>query len=72
MQNEEGLRIIEEEGNVVYKTKGRNAVCIGHIFHRNCLLEHCTEGTIEGEEDEKEDISSYWMTLGSEKILKLK
>jgi hypothetical protein len=48
VQNEEGLHIIKEERNVVYKTKGKNAVCIGHIFHRNCLLEHCIEGKIEG------------------------
>jgi hypothetical protein len=47
VQNEEGLHIIKEERTVVYKTKGRNAVCIGHIFHRNCPLEHCIEGKIE-------------------------
>lgn len=63
MQNEEGLRMIKEERNVVYKTKGRTAVCIGHIFHRNCLLDHCIEGKIEGQEEEEEDMSSYWMTL---------
>jgi len=48
VQYEEGLYIIKEESNVAYKTKEKNAVCIGHIFHRNCLLEHCIEGKTEG------------------------
>jgi len=48
VQNEEGLRIIKKEMNVVYKTKERNAICMGHVYHRNCLLEHCMERKIEG------------------------
>jgi hypothetical protein len=33
---------------------------------RNCLITHAIEGKIEGagrEESEKEDASSYWMTI---------
>jgi hypothetical protein len=48
VQNVEELHIIKEEKNVAYKIKGKTAACIGHIFHRNCFLEHCTEGKIEG------------------------
>jgi len=44
----EGYMRIKEERNVVYKTKGRNAVFIGHIFGRKCLLEYRIEGKIEG------------------------
>jgi len=54
---------IKEERNVLYNTKGRNAVFIGHIFRRKCLLEHRIEGKVEGKEDGKEDMSRYWMTL---------
>jgi len=32
-------------------------------LRRNCLLKHIIEGTIKGEEDEEDDVSSYWMTL---------
>jgi hypothetical protein len=34
------------------------------MFRRKCLLKHVIEGEREkGREDEKEDVSSYWMTL---------
>jgi len=58
-----GLHENQGERNVVYKTKARNAVFIGHIFRRKCLLELRIEGKIEGLEDRKEDMSRYWMTL---------
>jgi hypothetical protein len=36
-------------------------------MRRNCLLQQVTEGKIKGgrkrEEDEEQDIGSYWMTL---------
>jgi len=35
------------------------------------LLKHFVEGMIEGRGDEEEDISSYWLNLGEENILKL-
>jgi hypothetical protein len=34
----------------------------GNILRRNCLLKHITEEKIGGE-DEKEEVSSSWMTL---------
>jgi hypothetical protein len=42
-----------------------DAQWIGNILHRNCLLNHITEGKMEGKNrsDREEDISSYWMTL---------
>jgi len=38
----------------------------GHILCRNCLLKHITEEKI-GREDEKEDVSSFSMTLRKQK-----
>ena len=40
-----------------------------HILHRNCLLKHVIEGKVEGTEDEADNVSSYWITKGNEKIL---
>jgi len=31
---------------VLHATKRRKANCIGHILHRNCLLNHVIEGKI--------------------------
>jgi len=41
-------------------------------LRRNCLIKHVTEGQIEGREDKKEDVSSYWITLRKRKYRKLK
>jgi hypothetical protein len=41
----------------------RTAKWTGLLLRRNCLLQHVTEGKIEGREEEEEDVSSYWMTL---------
>jgi hypothetical protein len=38
----------------------------GHILCRNCLLKHIIEQKIGGE-DEKEHVSSSWMTLRKQK-----
>jgi len=35
------------------------------------LPKHFVEGMIEGRRDEEEDISSYWLNLGKENMLKL-
>ena len=48
MRNEEVLYRKEEERNIPRTTKGREANCIGHILHKNCLLMHVIEGKIEG------------------------
>ena len=46
-----------------------NVLCsnIPHILRRNCLLKQVIEGKIRGrwkwQEDEEEDVRSYWMTL---------
>jgi hypothetical protein len=61
---------IESRGgkNILHTAKRRKANWIRQILHRNCLLKHVIEGKIEGRikvrEDEEEDVSSYWMTLG--------
>jgi hypothetical protein len=46
--NEEVLQRVKEERNIVHTIKRRKANWIGHISHRNCLLKHVIEGTLEG------------------------
>jgi hypothetical protein len=59
------LHRVKEERNIVHTIKRRKANWIGHILRKNCLLKHVIEGKIEQklQEDEEEDVSSYWMTL---------
>jgi hypothetical protein len=41
-RNEELLHGVKEERNVIHK-KRKKANWIGHILHRNCLLQHVIE-----------------------------
>jgi len=47
----------------LHTAKRRKGNWIGHILRRNCLREHIIEGITYGQEEEEEDISSYWMAL---------
>jgi hypothetical protein len=40
VKNEEALRRVKEERNIVLTIKRRTAKWIGHILRRNCLLKH--------------------------------
>ena len=55
VRNEEMLRRVKEERNIVHTVNRRKANWIGHILHKNCLLQH---GTVDGK-DEEEDKSSH-------------
>jgi hypothetical protein len=46
VRNEEVLHRVKEERNIVHTIKRRKANWIGHIWRRNCLLKHVTEGTV--------------------------
>jgi hypothetical protein len=46
--SEEVLHRVKEDRNILHTIKRRKANWIGHILHRNRLLKHITEGTIEG------------------------
>ena len=48
VRNEEVLRRVKEEKNIIHTVKRRKANWIGHIFCRNCLMKHIIEGKIEG------------------------
>jgi len=63
LKNEEVLQRIKEEREVLPATKQRKAKWIGHILRKNCLLKHVIKGKTEGTRKEKEDVSSYRMTL---------
>ena len=44
----EVLHKFKEERNVLRTIKRRKANWIGHILRRSCLLEHVSEGKVEG------------------------
>jgi hypothetical protein len=48
VRNEEVLRRVKEERNILHPIKRRKANWIGHISRRNCLLKHVIEGKLEG------------------------
>jgi hypothetical protein len=61
------LQAVKEERNIAHTMKRRKADSIGRILRRNCLLQHITEGKVEGGqlslEGVEEDVSSYLVTL---------
>jgi hypothetical protein len=48
VRNEEVLRRVKEERNVLHTVKRRKANWIGRILWRNCLLKYVIEEKIEG------------------------
>ena len=42
---------VNEQRNILREIRKRKANWIGHILHRNCLLEQVIEGKIKGEMD---------------------
>ena len=48
MRNEEVLRRVKEQRNILHEISKRNANWIGHILRRNCLLQRVIEGKIKG------------------------
>jgi len=47
------LHGVKEERDILPTVQRIKTNCIGHILHKNCLLEHVIEGKIEGMRDEK-------------------
>jgi len=54
-ERNEVLQWIKEERNILYRLKRRKAIQIRHIWGRNCLLKHTTEGQIEGRIEGREN-----------------
>ena len=48
MRNEEILRRVKEQRNILHKISKRKTKWIGHILRRNCLLQRFIEGKIKG------------------------
>jgi hypothetical protein len=46
VRNEEVLLRVKEQRNILRETRKPKANWIGHILHRNCLLEHVIEKKI--------------------------
>jgi hypothetical protein len=53
---EEVLYRLKQVSYILLTIKRRKANWIGHIWHRNCLLEHVIEGKIEGGIEVWEDL----------------
>ena len=51
VRNEEVLLRVNEQRNILREIRKRKANWIGHILHRNCLLNQVIEGKIKGEMD---------------------
>jgi len=58
----EGLQRVKADRNILHTINRRKANWIGHILRSNYRLIHVIERYKE-QEDEEEDVSSYWMTL---------
>jgi hypothetical protein len=63
VKNDEVLRRVKEERNILHKIGRRKANWIGHILLRNCLLNKLLKEIWKGRRDEEEEVSSYCMTL---------
>ena len=48
VRNEEILLRVKEQRNILHEIRKRKANWIGHILHRNCLLQRVIEGKIKG------------------------
>ena len=48
VRNEEVLRRVNEQRNILHEISKRKANWIGHILRRNCLLQRVIEGKIKG------------------------
>jgi hypothetical protein len=48
VSNEEVLHRIKKERNILQTIRGRKTNWIGHVFCRNCFLNHVLEGKIDG------------------------
>jgi hypothetical protein len=48
VRNEEVLLRVKEQRTILHEISKRKANWIGHILHRNCLLQHVIEGKLKG------------------------
>ena len=48
VRNEDVLLTVKEQRNILHEIRKQKANWIGHILHRNCLLQRVIEGKIQG------------------------
>jgi hypothetical protein len=67
VRNEEVLLTVKEQRNILHEISKWKANWIGHILHRNCLLQRVIERKIKGGIEvtgrRGRRVRSYWMTL---------
>jgi hypothetical protein len=49
VRNEDVLLRVKKQRNILHEIRKRKANWIGHILHRNCLLQRVIEGKLKGE-----------------------
>jgi hypothetical protein len=48
MRNKEVLLSVKEQRNILHEISNQKVNWIGHILHRNCLLQQVIEGKVKG------------------------
>ena len=48
VRNEEVLHTVKKERNILHRVNRKKANWIGHILHRNCVLNTLLKGKVEG------------------------
>jgi hypothetical protein len=59
VNNEVELHRVKEERNILHTIRRRKANWIGHILHRNCLLQHIIEENFSKHDDRNWLIYAY-------------
>jgi len=67
--NEAVSQRVQGEWNILQTIKRMKADWIGHILSRTALYNMLLKERHKGQEDEEEDMSSYWRTLRKVEIL---
>jgi hypothetical protein len=66
-RNEDVLLRVKEQRNILQEIRKRKVKWIGHILHRNCLLQRVIGGKIKGRIEvtgrRERRRRNYWMTL---------
>ena len=53
VRKEEVLLRVKDQRNILHEISKRKANWIGHILHRNCLVQRVTEGKIRGDRSDR-------------------
>jgi hypothetical protein len=63
VNNEAVLHRVKEKKNILHTIRRGKTNWIGHILHRNCLLNTSLKERSVAQEGDERDVSRCWMTL---------